>query len=581
MGYIVLARKYRPQHFDDVVGQESAAQTLKNAIAGNRVAHAYLFAGPRGVGKTSMARILARALCCVKGPTAKPCGTCELCTSIARGESVDVIEIDAASNRGIDEVRTLRENVKYLPSRCRYKIYIVDEVHMLTDPAFNALLKTLEEPPAHIIFILATTAPHKLPETIRSRCQRLDFKRIPSEKIVETLRKICTAEGIDIDDAALHAIARNARGGMRDSESLLDQLVSFTGRRIAEADVYEVLGALSRDDLFALVDLVSAGKVPQALDLLNAAEIKGIDNEAFLDDVIAHYRTLLLLKLCGADSPLIDETQEDLARLDKQQQALDVDQMLYAVQILSDAKAKIRNAVESRIPVEMALVRLARADKLVPLDDIMRRIEAMEELASGGSPTAGGAAYAGRRRVRYDAGGDDPADQAVAEQTAAPPRSPEPPRFVEPGPDATPWERIVAEVRRTSPMTASALLGIARHSRQIVTVNYKRGTTGFRRPVAEAAVKAVLQTARVEFEEADSTPPPAEAAPPPAEAAPAPPHAAAPSAPQPAQQGPAAQGGQSEEQFAKYYDDPAVRNIVKTFGGRIIGVKGARKCPKD
>jgi len=545
MAYLVLARKYRPRQFDEVIGQEGAARTLKNAIASNRVAHAYLFAGPRGVGKTSMARILARALNCEHGPTTEPCNECDLCTGIARGDNVDVIEIDGASNRGIDEIRLLRENARYIPSRCRYKIYIIDEVHMLTEPAFNALLKTLEEPPPHVIFIFATTAPGKLPETIRSRCQRLDFKRIPTPKIIETLGRICKAEGIDITPGALQAIARNARGGLRDSQSLLDQLVSFTGGKISEQDVYEALGALPRDDVFALVDLIAAGNVPDMLLILDRAILRGISPEAFLDELIEHYRILMLLKHCGAKSPLIDENDEDLARLLEQEKKVGNDSLLYAVQVLSDARSKLREATEGRIPVEMALIRLAHLGRIVSLDELAQRLEALERaLGAGGRGPSAGPFRAPPNHMKERSEPYQPQHQAPAGAAAKV--------------QGDPWERIVGTVAAKSRLTAAALVGIGEQSDEVVEVLH-HPSPGLDGSAVESAVRDVLGTrARVVMKEA----------------APA-------AAPRPAPENHDSSHDSSDEdipvspddRFARYYKDPMVRKIVKSFRGRIVEVK--------
>ncbi|MFU8805548.1 MAG: DNA polymerase III subunit gamma/tau, partial [Bradymonadaceae bacterium] len=254
--YVVLARKWRPEHFEEVVGQGHVARTLTNSIEQDRVAHAYLFCGARGVGKTSTARILAKALNCKQGPTATPCYDCVACKEISDGQSVDVFEIDGASNRGINEIRDLREGVRYAPSRDRYKVYIIDEVHMLTTEAFNALLKTLEEPPPHAIFIFATTEPQKIPVTILSRCQRFDFKRIGQKDIVDHLAYLCEQEGIEADRAALQIIARQAAGGMRDALSLLDQIISFAGKSVKEEQIAEILGVANRKHLFELSEAV-------------------------------------------------------------------------------------------------------------------------------------------------------------------------------------------------------------------------------------------------------------------------------------------------------------------------------------
>src|SRR6185437_16200530 len=297
VNYEVFARKYRPQTFDDLVGQTHVSRTLKNAVAQNRLAHAYLFVGPRGVGKTSTARILAKSLNCIKGPTITPCGVCDNCREIAGGNSLDVIEIDGASNNSVEDVRQLRENVRYAPAKGRYKIYLIDEVHMLSSAAFNALLKTLEEPPDHVKFIFATTEPQKVLATILSRCQRFDLHRIPANLIAQHLQFIAKKEKITLEPAAAHAIARGAEGGLRDAESMLDQLVAFCGETIAESDVLNVFGFTSEQIVSDLTGRILRGETPEAITLLDEQAAAGKEMMKLMSDLIAHLRDLLVFKV--------------------------------------------------------------------------------------------------------------------------------------------------------------------------------------------------------------------------------------------------------------------------------------------
>src|SRR5262245_6267206 len=300
-GYTVLARRYRPQTFADLVGQEPVARALSNAIKGGRVAHAYLFTGARGVGKTSTARILARALNCVNGPTPEPCGECEVCRSIATGEDVDVLEIDAASNRGIDNIRDVRSNVQYRPSRARFKIYIIDEVHMLTKESFNALLKTLEEPPPHVKFIFATTEVEKIPITILSRCQRFDFAGISLPRIVERLEQIVVKEGLKADKDALELVARRAGGSMRDAQSLLDQLLAFGGDRLTSDQVHHLLGTAGDERVIGLADAVIERDAKKALELLDEACTGGLQLGELLDQLMAYWRDVMVVQYAGIE----------------------------------------------------------------------------------------------------------------------------------------------------------------------------------------------------------------------------------------------------------------------------------------
>src|SRR6478672_979948 len=305
MSYQVIARKYRPQRFSDVVGQEHVTQTLRNAIEQNRIAHAYLFVGPRGTGKTTIARIFAKALNCTGGPKADFLEDDQRCVEITEGRSLDVLEIDGASNRGIEEIRALRDTVRYAPASGKFKIYIIDEVHMLTKEAFNALLKTLEEPPEHVKFMFATTEPEKVLPTILSRCQRFDLRRIPSTLIVKHLGEIAAKEGVQIEDAALHAIARGAEGGMRDAESTLDQLISFCGEKIVESDVLSMFGLTARSQVMALTAALFQGEPATALGELNELARHGKDLGRFLSDLLNHCRNLPIFQVSKGDLKLL------------------------------------------------------------------------------------------------------------------------------------------------------------------------------------------------------------------------------------------------------------------------------------
>jgi DNA polymerase-3 subunit gamma/tau len=382
MSYTVFARKYRPQDFEQVVGQEPIVTTLRNAIKQGKVAHAYLFTGPRGVGKTSVARILAKALNCEKGPTGTPCNGCDICRCISEGRDMDVIEIDGASNRGIDEVRTIRENVKYLPSRSKYKIYIIDEVHMLTKEAFNALLKTLEEPPSHVKFFFATTAPHKLPETVQSRCQRFDFRNIGMADIVKRLAQIARQEKIDIEEEALRAIARYAKGGLRDSQSLLDQLNAFSDGKITLGVVQNLLGTVSEEKVEALVGSLTRKDAPAALKIVHEVIEQGRDWGVFIDQTIWYLRDLMVTSACGYDSGLLENPWRERELLEKK--GLSQETLMYMISVLSEVKRRARDDLQERILLEMAVVKLARMEDLRPLGDILKRLEELEGRLSVG-----------------------------------------------------------------------------------------------------------------------------------------------------------------------------------------------------
>jgi DNA polymerase-3 subunit gamma/tau len=383
--YTVVARRYRPQQFADLVGQEPVAQALVNAIKSGRIAHAYLFTGLRGVGKTSAARILAKALNCEKGPTPTPCDVCESCRAIAAGQDVDVLEIDGASNRGIDNIRELRQNVQFRPTHGRYKIYIIDEVHMVTPAAFNALLKTLEEPPPHVKFIFATTDASKVPITILSRCQRFDFAGIPSERILDRLRAVVAGEGMQADDEALELVAKRAGGSMRDAQSLLDQLLAFGGERLTAEQVHKLLGTAPDDLIAALAAAVLGKDPPQALRLFADGLDKGLQAGELLDQFIEYWRDLMLVGCGGAEVIGLSAPPRFREAVLRQAAGVSLDTVLAGLDILQSAKARLRGSGHGRVLVEMALVRLSRLDDLVSLSQLAQVLQGGEPLPD---PTA-------------------------------------------------------------------------------------------------------------------------------------------------------------------------------------------------
>jgi DNA polymerase III subunit gamma/tau len=368
--YTVLARRYRPQQFSDLVGQEPVAQALINAIESNRVAHAYLFTGARGVGKTSAARILAKALNCVKGPTATPCDQCEICQAITSGGDQDVQEIDGASNRGIDEIRELRQNTQYRPTRSRYRIYIIDEVHMLTKEAFNALLKTLEEPPSYVKFIFATTEANKVPITILSRCQRFDFGNISINGILDRLKEIVAAEGMQADDEALETVARRAGGSMRDAQSLLDQLLAFSGQKLTVDTVHQLLGTAHEERVMAMAGAVLAKDAKQVLELLNDIVNQGQQLGELLDQLIEYWRDLMVVNSAGLAGQSVSVSSARRAGLEQHAKQANLDTIVTGMDILVTAKMRMRNSSHSRALLEMALVRLCQLDNLLPIAQI-------------------------------------------------------------------------------------------------------------------------------------------------------------------------------------------------------------------
>lgn len=379
MAYEVLARKWRPAGFSDVVGQEHVTRTLCNAIESNRVAHAYLFIGPRGIGKTSLARIFAKALNCEKGPTPTPCNVCSMCTEISAGNSIDVLEIDGASNNGVEQVRDLREQVQFTPASGNFKIIIIDEVHMLTSAAFNALLKTLEEPPPHVKFIFATTEGDKILPTVISRCQRFDLRRIPVPLIVERLKLICQTEKITVEDDALLAIARGADGGMRDALSSLDQLISFKGDKLDEEDVLAVFGLVSRRALDSLATAILKGEMSVILKLIAEFEESGKDMRRLVVELLEHFRNVLVCQFVGDDLSDTGITPEQAVTLSAQGVLVEPAQIIRITEQLESMEARLRYALSVRTLIEITLIRCARLATTVPLERILRELQELQK----------------------------------------------------------------------------------------------------------------------------------------------------------------------------------------------------------
>jgi len=448
MSYQVVALRWRPQRFEDLVGQNHVSRTLSNAIRSGRVAHAFLFTGLRGVGKTTAARVLAKALNCEKGPTPTPCNECTNCKEITAGCAVDVLEIDGASNTGVDDVRQIIENVRYRPARCRYKVYIIDEVHMLSNSAFNALLKTLEEPPPHVKFIFATTDPHKLPATVQSRCQRYDFRRIPLRLVVARLREIIREAKVEMSDEALFVLAREGEGSMRDAQSLLEQVMAGGGAKISDEEVIATLGIADRKLIYEVGEAVIARDARRTLELVEQVHEQGYEMRRLARDLLEHFRNLAVVHATRGEL-LPELPEEEQKQVRQQAERISADDSDRAFRILQEADDEIARSPFPKFVLEMALIKLATLPAVMPVADLLTRLDELEGKAR--TPAAAGGSTGGFSRSA----------------TAPPPRRPPAPVLRESAPSAAPasgngpgggsWEEFVAFVGGEKATLASHL----------------------------------------------------------------------------------------------------------------------------
>jgi len=478
MAYLVLARKWRPQNFTDLIGQEHVSQTLANAIRSGRIHHAFLFTGARGVGKTSAARILAKALNCDEGLSDQPCGICSSCTEITAGQGLDVIEVDGASNTGVDDVRELRENIRYLPNRSRYKIFIIDEVHMLSTNAFNALLKTLEEPPEHAKFIFATTEPHKIPITILSRCQRFDFRKIPLARVASRMREISDAEQLTISDRSLSLVARQGEGSMRDALSTLDQVIAFSGEQVDDEAVQTLLGMVDRRLLLDTVEAVLQRDSRRALDAVRRVDQLGLALRRFTQDLLEMFRGMVICKVVEDPAEMLDLVGEELKELKALAEEASLDDLQRIVTLLMKTQTELVNSSFPLLTLEMSLVRLAT---LAPTQDLAKLISHIESLEKRLATTP-------LPKTQHPAQRPTPnptqsASPAPAPAPTTPIPSPDPPPKKPEAPVATSteskgWQGLVEQVKQSRPMLGSVL----EHGRllklelPVIEVGYTKGS---------------------------------------------------------------------------------------------------------
>ncbi|MFZ5563853.1 MAG: DNA polymerase III subunit gamma/tau, partial [Thermodesulfobacteriota bacterium] len=476
MSYLVLARKYRPQTFEEVVEQQQVTRTLANAITSGRVSHAILFTGPRGTGKTTIARILAKAMNCEKGPTPTPCCACRSCLEIASGNATDVFEIDGASNNSVDQVRELRGNIKFMPAHSPYKIYIIDEVHMLSGPAFNALLKTLEEPPGHVMFFFATTEPHKIPVTILSRCQRHDLSLVGIEPIVNHLEKLCVKEGVVIEKKSLELIAHEAGGSVRDGLSLLDQVISGAQGPVSHEMVLASLGIIDREVIFGLSEAVLAGNMEETLNILDTVYRSGHDIKKFYSEMLSHFRNLLVVKLGARAERLASLPGWAVERMKVQTRDVTELSLDHALALMLNEEDKVRFSSQPKIAVEMVFIKMLHTRPVLPIDALIKKIDSLKE--AFGRLAADGAAFstqarpatqdeiAGRGAAEHRPRFESPKSPAPAQHLQAdPPPTPVTPPAPDPAPPteaidlsgmdtARAWEAILARIDEAYPLLA-------------------------------------------------------------------------------------------------------------------------------
>ena len=550
MPYQVLARKYRPRTFAEVVGQTTVTRTLQNALASGRIGHAFLLSGARGVGKTTTARILAKALNCAKGegPTPEPCGECSSCLEIAAGSSLDVQEIDGATNNGVEQVRELRESARYNPARDRFKIWIIDEVHMLSTGAFNALLKTLEEPPPRVKFVFATTEYHKLPDTILSRCQQYDFRMIPARELQVHLREVADKESITVSDEALSRIARAAEGSARDALSLFDQVLSFSGRAVKDEDLQALLGLIDRELLLAASRGVAEGDSLALLELVERLSEYGADYRNFNRELLLHFRELLLLKLSPPGSPLLAGlAPEERERMRPLAEAFSDDDLLRTFEVLTKVETDMRWAQDPRVTLELALLKLAQMRRLVPFAEL---VEKVERLAGGVAPVAAPAPAAPSKPRAVSAPPPAAARPPVATPPSPAPSAPVAPAAPAEGPDAL----LAAMAAQGRPSLAQSLRSArAREDGDTLVIEVPADFAAFAAmhldDYRELARKAGGRPLKVRVEgrapDASGEPPPA---------------------------------AQAEKQvmLEQASQEPAVQEVLDLFGGRVVEVRESK-----